>query len=216
MRKAVSFLLIVSFLFLISACGEKPTEEEKYFCVVDNNIKVLSLEGGDGLFVENGNFDEVKGVATIKVRNDSERMVEYSKISFRVNDIERAEFEIKALPSGETTTVMEITAKPFASTDKYELINNAESTFAAYCDPTMNTDKIKIETDGGKITVTNLTAEDISKVIIYYKYYVDGAYYGGIAFRGTFENVKAGKSVSRTSDRFAQNGKIVNTSVVIE
>lgn len=216
MKKVASILLIVSLLFLVSACGKKPTEEEKYFCVVDNDIKVLSLEGGDGLFVEDGEFNEVKSVATVKVRNDSERMVEYAKLSFRVNGAERAEFEVKALPSGETATVMEITAKPFVSTDKYELINNAESTFAAYCDPSMNADKIKIETDGGKITVTNLTATDMSKVIIYYKYYIDGAYYGGIAFRGTFENIKAGESVSQTSERFAQNGKIVNTSVVIE
>lgn len=225
MKKITALLMVIALLFSMCACRKEEqnptlTEEtttielEQALFEIDG-VKVLSLEGGNGLFVEKGGFDEVEGVATVRVKNDSDRMIDYAKLSFRVNEIERAEFEIKALPAGETATVMEISARLYNSDDKYELINNYESTFVAYGEQGMNEDKIKIETDGGKITVTNISDKDISQVIIYYKYYIDSSYYGGIAFRGTFENIKAGKSVSQTSDRFAQNGKIVSTSVVL-
>ena len=135
------------------------------------------------------------------------------KLSFRVNEYERAEFEIKAVPAGAQALVMEITARQYSADDKYTLINDGESSFAAYCDASMNDDKIQITTDGGNITVKNISDSPISEMSIYYKYLIDGIYYGGIAFSGKFQDIQPGESVTQTSERFSKNGVIVNTRI---
>lgn len=217
MKRIGCFLMIMVLIFTLISCEKKEPESqerEQFFCTFDSGkIKVLSLESYDGLFVERGGFDQSTKMAAIKIRNDSGKMIEYAKLSFRVNDYERAEFEIKAVPAGATALVMEITAKQYNELDKYNLIADGEASFAAYCDASMNEDKIKITTNGENITVENISKEIISSMSIYYKYYIDGIYYGGIAFSGKFENIEPGKAVTQKSERFAKNGVIVNTRI---
>lgn len=223
MKKILCFFMFALLLISFSGCktttpAEQPTATnpvtKKYFCTYDNNkIKVLSLEGYDGLFVERGGFDQVTGVVAIKVRNDSKEMVDYAKLTFKVNEYELAQFEIKALPAGETAVAMEITAKPFNAADKYVLVQDEASTFAAYGTADMQSSKVQITTEGGNITVKNLTDTELKKVTVYYKYFIDGIYYGGIAFRGSFESIKPGESKTQISDRFAKNGKIVDIDI---
>ena len=80
-------------------------------------------------------------------------------------------------------------------------------------DASMNDDKIQITTDGGNITVKNISDSPISEMSIYYKYLIDGIYYGGIAFSGKFQDIQPGESVTQTSERFSKNGVIVNTRI---
>lgn len=224
MRKIICFFMLAVLLISFSGCkSTAPAEQtttattpvtEKYFCTYDNDkVKILSIEGYDGLFVEKGGFDQVKGVAAVKVRNDSKEMIDFAKLTFKVNEYERAQFEIKALPAGETVIAMEITAKPFNATDKYVLVQDGASTFAAYGTADMQSSKVQLTTEGGNITVKNLTDKELKSVAVYYKYYIDGNYYGGIAFRGSFENIKPGEAKTQTSDRFAKNGKIVDIDI---
>lgn len=212
MKRVISAFLCMVMIFSFASCKEETKEpekkEEQYFCTAgEGKIKVLSLESADGVFVEKGNKDEVKGVATIKVRNDSEQMLEFGKIVFQVNDIERAEFEVCALPAGEQCVVMETAARPLNESDKYKL-NNADSVFA-YCDQSVESDKYTVETDGSTIKVTNNTDAPLN-VRIAYKYFMDKMYYGGIAFRGSFENIAPHETVEKTSSRFDSDCRIVN------
>ena len=170
-------------------------------------IIIEKIEGVDGLFVEKGGNDEVKGVAAVIVKNASDKMLEYANISFKVNQYEGADFVVSALPAGESAIVMESFARSFSSDDVYE--PNAQESAFTYCDASPKADGIEIKTDGADITVKNNTDKELSPCIVY-KYYRDGMYYGGIAFRGTFENIAAGGSVTRTSDRFTDDCKIVN------
>ena len=220
MKKFLCLMMSLIFVFSFASClndkntPSDETDKESYFCTFDSDkIKVITLGAYDGLFVEKGGFDNVTSVAAIKIRNDSGRMIEYAKLSFRVNEYERAEFEIKAVPAGAQALVMEITARQYSADDKYTLINDGESSFAAYCDASMNDDKIQITTDGGNITVKNISDSPISEMSIYYKYLIDGIYYGGIAFSGKFQDIKPGESVTQTSERFSKNGVIVNTRI---
>lgn len=207
MKKVISALLCITVLFGLASCGEKNKEEE-YFCKADEGrITVLSLKAADGVFVEKGNKDEVKNVATIVVRNDSDRMLEYGIIVFRVNDIERAEFEVCALPAGEQCVVMETTARPMSDGDQYTL-NTTDSMFA-YCEQEVENEKYTVSVDGSKIKVTNNTDAPLN-VRIAYKYFMDKMYYGGIAFRGSFENIAPHETMEKTSSRFDKDCRIVN------
>lgn len=207
MKKIVSIIMsVAAFMLLVSCSG---SEKEPVFKFDSEKIAIMSLTGIDGLYVEKGGQDEVTGVAAITVKNNSERMLEYAKISFRVNDFEKADFIVSALPAGKSAIVMETTARPFSSDDTYA--QDSESSMFSYCDSGMNNDKFKIKTDGSTITVENETDADAT-VQITYKYFKNGMYYGGIAFRGSFEDIAAGGSLEKTSDRFNDTCKIVNVT----
>lgn len=206
MKKLICALLCIVILFGLSSCKEE--EKAEAFCTADDgNITVLSLDSADGIFVEKGNKDNVKGVATIVVKNNSEKMLEYGTIVFRVNDIERAEFIVSALPAGEQCVIMETTARPLNKDDKYQ-INIVDSNFA-YCDASTEDEKYTLEVDGSTLKVTNNTESPLT-VKVAYKYFKNGKYYGGICFRGTFENIAPGETMEKTSNRFDGDCRIVN------
>lgn len=210
MKRFIGALLCVVMIFGFASCGgasEKP-DEEKYFCEADEGkIKVLSLKASDGEFVEKGNNDEVKGVAAIVIRNDSEQMIEYGTIVFSVNDTERAKFEVSALPAGEQCVVMETMSKAYNEGDVYK-IDDTASVFA-YCDQSTESEKYTVSVDGSTIKVTNNTEAPLT-VRIAYKYFRDNMYYGGIAFRGSFENIAPHETMEKESSRFGEDCKIVN------
>lgn len=206
MKRFISALLCLSILFGFASCKKK----DEVFCEADSGkIKVLSLESTSGLFVEKGKQDKVKHVATIVVRNVSDKMLEYGKIVFRVNEIERAEFIVCALPAGEECVVMETTARTLAKDDVY-IINMDDSMFS-YCDSATEDEKYTLEIEGSTLKVKNNTDSPLT-VKVAYKYYKGNRYYGGICFRGTFESIAPGETMKKKSNRFNENCKIVNVT----
>ena len=206
MKKVISALLCIAMLFSFASCKEK--KENEVFCKADNgNISIISLKSANGVFVEKGNKDDVKNVATIIIKNNSDRMLEYGTIVFKVNDIERAEFIVSGLPAGEQCVVMETTARPLTENDKYTL--NTTDTVFAYCDASTEDEQYTLTVDGSTMKVTNNTDKPLT-VKIAYKYLKDGMYYGGICFRGTFEAIAPHETMEKTSSRFDKDCKIVD------
>ena len=210
MKKLISLLVCVAILFTFASCAKKEIEKEDFLTLDNGNISVVSLQGVSGLFVEKGNQDEVKNVAALIVKNNSDRMLEYCVISFRVNDYERADFNISALPAGESVIVMETLARTYSSDDKYAVDN--ESTIFSYCDSSLLSDVAELKTEGSDFMLKNRSDKPVSATVVY-KYYKDGMYYGGIAFRGKFENVAPGETMKKTSNRFNEDCRIVNITV---
>lgn len=208
MKKAVSVILILSVVFCLFSCSKE--EKKPLYSLDSGKISVWSLEACDGLFVEKGGSNEVKSAATIVVKNNSDKMLEYGFIVFRVNDIERAEFSVSALPPGEECVVMETTARLYKEGDTYSY-NEPDSVYT-YCDAATERSGIVLKTDGSEISVTN-SLEKPATVGIVYKYFRNGKYYGGIAFRGKMENVGSGQTVTKTSSRFTSDCRIVNITV---
>lgn len=220
MKRIISVLMCISLIFLLASCksskdpeneAEGTTESSKYLYEADSGkIKIVSLDAADGIFVEKGRKDEVKQAATITVLNDTDRMLEYAEIVFQVNEYERAEFIVSALPAGKECVVMETTARQLNSDDKYILSPNG--CVFSYCDPTLQNPDAEVKTDGSTISVTNKT-DSLKDILVTYKYFKDDKYYGGIAFRGKFEKVNPGKTVQKTSSHFGDDCKIVNVTV---
>lgn len=206
MKRVFSVVLCVVMLLAFSSC--KKDEPIENFCEADEGkISVISLDAVDGLFVEKGNQDKVESVATIIVKNNSDRMLEYGTVVFNVNEYERAEFVISALPAGEKCLVMETTARRLEKDDEYKL-RTTDSVFA-YCDASVQSEKYELTVDNSTFKLQNKTDIPLTAKIAY-KYYKDGMYYGGIAFRGTFESVQPHTTMEKTSKRFTDDCKIVN------
>jgi len=78
--------------------------------------------------------------------------------------------------------------------------------------PGMGEDKLEIQCLDGVINVTNISDEDITEdILIYYKNYVGGMYYGGITYRLRIEGgLKAGEIRQGTAAHFnPKNSAIV-------
>ena len=207
MKKLICLAICAILVFTLSSCGG---ETQKNSITLDNgNITVSAPAAASGSFVERGGNDEVKDVAAITVKNNTDRMLEYGKIMFHVNEAEYAEFNISALPAGESAIVMESLARKFSSDDTYTAAG--EKSYFSYCDAKTEADGIEVSTNGSEMTVKNNTEAAVDVTIIY-KNYIEknGVYFGGIAYRGSFGTVAAGESVNKTSDRFNDNCRIVN------
>lgn len=218
MKRTLSLILCFIMIFSFSACvdstenmGGNETEKPKDFLVLDEgNISVVSMQGVSGLFVEQGKQDKVENVVALTVKNNSDKMLEYGVISFRVNEYERADFKISALPAGESVLVMETLARPYSKDDKYVIDYSVNQTYFSYSDASTSSDKVKITANGSDISIKNLTDKVLSTTVVY-KYYQNDLYYGGIAFRGQFENIASGETMTKTSSRFDDaNCRIVN------
>lgn len=219
MKKLVSIFLCAAMLFSLAACADNSNEAEKettnegtkdYLVLDEGRISVVSMENISGLFVEQGKQDEVENVVALIVRNNSEKMLEYGVISFRVNEFERADFKISALPAGESVIVMETLARSYSEEDKYVIDYSVNQTYFSYTDASVDSEKAELSIDGSEISVMNLTDSALNATVVY-KYFKDGMYYGGIAFRGSFEKIAAGETMSKSSSRFNDTDcKIVN------
>lgn len=212
------FILIIG----ISACakqientgGNGPViqseEAENTLTIDDGKIIIEAIKGTDGLFVEKGDRAEAENISSIVITNNSDEMLEYAVFPFHVNQYERADFIVSALPAGESAVVMESFARPFSKEDEYEI--DSKAVLTAYAEEKTESDKVEITTENDMITVKNVSDDTISATVVY-KYYQGDMYYGGIAFSGSFEDIKPGESVSKKSDCFGENCKIVNLKV---
>lgn len=233
MKKTVILLLCFSFIAALSACtknsatgeeaatasqkseqtaeaAENEDNNETLKTLDEGRIEIVSIKGTDGLFVEKGEEIQVNNIASIVIKNRSDKMLEYAKISYRVNKYERADFEISALPAGESAVVMESLAREYSESDDYEC--DEASLLTAYKNADENPDGVEIESGDGIIAVKNVSDKAINATVIY-KYYIDGQYYGGIAFSGKFEKVAPGETVTKESDRINEKCRIVNIEI---
>lgn len=177
------------------------------FTLDNGNVTVSPVSSVSGIFAERGGNDRVKNVCAVTVKNNSGRMLEYGTVTMNVNGEEYAEFIISALPAGESALVMESLARPYSKKDEFTLRRD-KSTFS-YCDANTNPKDVSVTTDGSTITVKNNTDKTLTALITY-KYYKDGVYYGGIAFRGEFADIPQGESLRKVSERFNESCRIVN------
>lgn len=215
MKKIIIAVLCLLMLTALASCGGKPgggtvsqADAPQFPMKLDGGrVTVEELMSVDGVFVEKGNADEVKNVSAARITNNSDEMLEYGVISFQVNGIERAEYIISALPAGESAVVMESFARGWMDSDEYSV--EKDKCMFSYCSASDKSDEADVSVSGSEISVTNKTDHPLNVTIVY-KYIEKDSFYGGIAFRGRFENISPGETVKRTSDRFGENTKIVN------
>ena len=203
--KKIIFLPVLAVIVSFSACSDK--NDSRSMTLDNGNITVSPVSCVSGIFTEKGGNDEVNNVCAVTVKNNSGKMLEYGKITMNVNSEEYAEFIISALPAGESALVMESLARPYSDKDGFTL--RQDKSMFSYCEADTNPKNVSVSTEGNTITVKNNTDEPLTALVTY-KYFKNGVYYGGIAFRGEFADIPRGESLSKTSERFNESCRIVN------
>lgn len=178
----------------------KDTEKAEQIVLSDPNLTVESIGAYSGSFIEDGSDEATKNVTAMLITNNSDQMLQVALIDFQVNSNETASFKVTNLPAGTSTLVLESNKREFSDKDTYTYGNAA----TGYMDqPTLEEDKVELETENGKITLKNKTDKELKTVYVYYKYMqIGGAYFGGITYRTPFENVGAGKEAEAVAAHF--------------
>lgn len=135
-----------------------------------------------GAFMEDRTDDVVSGVLGIRVTNTGEKYIQTMDITLADGDI-TAEFSLSTLFPGQSVVVLEKNRMAYSDA---LLFTDFETGSVALFDgkPGMAEERLEIQCLDGVINVTNISDADITgDVLIYYKNYTDGMYYGGITYR---------------------------------
>ena len=187
------------------------TDETKAFETMDlgNGVQITGLISYTGAFMEDRTDEVVADVLGIQVTNSGTEYIQTMDISLTNGDTQ-AQFTLSTLFPGETMIVLE--KNRMAYSDSLEFQSAQTSAVAVFQDqPSLCEDKLKIQCLNGVINVTNISGEDIpGDILIYYKNYVSGIYYGGITYRIRLEGgIKAGEIKQGTAAHFNPNNSTV-------
>lgn len=175
--------------------------------ISDKGITVKTLSGYDGLYVEDGSDETVKKVATILVKNNSKKAVEYGAITLQTDD-DTLEFSFSTLPAGKSCIVME---KYKTTYNKKWKVQSLSGDFAYADEFSKLKSDISMETaKNNGITITNKTDSTIPRVRIFYKYQLEsGEYVGGITYTCKVDDLEAGESRTIYPSHFSSDGSVI-------
>ena len=187
------------------------TDKSKVFEPMDlgNGVQITGLISYTGAFMEDRTDEVVADVLGIQVMNSGSEFIQTMDITLTSGDTE-AQFTLSSLFPGETVIVLE--KNRMAYSDSLEFQSAQTSSVAFFqTPPGMCEDQLKIQCLNGVINVTNISGEDISgDILIYYKNYVSGVYYGGITYRIRMEGgIKAGEIKQGTAAHFNPDNSTV-------
>ena len=158
------------------------TSEEVCLFELDNGVKIIGMMPYTGAFMEDRTDEVVTDVLGIQVKNTGETYIQTMDITLTAGETQ-AQFSLSTLFPGETVVALEKNRMAYSSAPEFE---QAKASAVALFEelPGMCEDKLKIQCLNGVINVTNISDKDITgDILIYYKNYVSGMYYGGITYR---------------------------------
>ena len=162
-----------------------------------------------GAFMEDRTDEVVSDVLGIKITNTGEEYVQAMDITLTDGDV-TAEFSLSTLFPGQTVVVLEKNRMSYTGAPEFtDFEIGSVALFAG--DPGMAEDKIKIQCLDGVINITNISEEDITgDILVYYKNYIGGIYYGGLTYRLRIEGgLKAGEIRQGSAAHFNTNNSTV-------
>lgn len=174
-----------------------------------SNVKITGIISYTGAFMEDRTDEVVGDMLAIQVTNSGEEYIQTMDIILIAGDTQ-AQFSLSTLFPGETVVVLEKNRMSYSSAPEFEQVQTGNvALFNEH--PGMCEDKLEIQCLDGVINVTNISDKDISEdILIYYKNYVGGMYYGGITYRLRIEGgLKAGEIRQGTAAHFNPDNSTV-------
>ena len=205
----IGAVLAIAFVVLVCVLAVKhflpnPTEGKDNPSLKE--LTCLQFSSYTGEFVEDGSHDSVQDVAAILVENPGTEFLDRAVVTYHVGS-KTAEFVITGLPPGKRAWVLESNRMVLEVGDTFRL---ADSSTSFRSDAVLETEGLRVTSDGINVTVTNDTKKPMENVCIYYKNrHSDGNYLGGITYMLTFETLQPGETVSKASAHFGAKSEIV-------
>lgn len=179
--------------------------------IPDTPLVVHTLGDYEGPFVEDGTDTEMRGVCLI-LENTSDSLIEHARIQILQNR-KTLIFEVSYLPPMAQVMIIEKNKTLFST----EGVDSCRCEYLTFRQTAVNDDRVYVSGDGEcSMIVTNLTAEPLSRVRIFYKQYFPDSllYFGGITYNVDVMDLLPGESRRITPYHYlTDQGRIVAVTV---
>lgn len=159
------------------------------YSVPGSKLIVQKIASYDGIYLEDGNDSEITNVASLVVKNNGSKDVEYAHITLEC-DGTIFNFEISDLPGGEKCVAQEMEKKSYKAGTYRNCV--VEATDSEELDQSKGIIEVN-ENEDGSLTVKNVSNQDIPAVRVFYKFYMpeQKSYVGGITYVSKVEDLAA-------------------------
>lgn len=158
--------------------------------VDDGRLEISSLFQYSGI---NPDCDGQEGtdIASIVLKNVSGMYLAEANISLTLLDDTQLNFKVTELPDGESVMAFS-TENLSIPVDAACLSAECEASY----DPTAvaDSDQVTASVDGARITLTNISDQDISQIVVYCRDVLGDDYFGGTTYLYTVTDLPAGES----------------------
>ena len=190
-----------------SACNSTKDAENFHGIVfpvsVYNDVVIEGASLRTAEFPEDGSFEEKKDVATLTVRNNSDKAIQFLRIKV-TTDKKELLFEITTLPVNMAVNVFEKNGQTLSNNESIiEITGENRADFDKSL--SLMRETFELDVHDKVINVRNISQNDIgSDIYLYYKKKdKDGNYFGGITFRSKIDGLKAGELKQIPASHFA-------------
>lgn len=158
----------------------------------DGKIEIESLFQFDGINPDCEN-QEGTGIAALVLKNTSGTYLAEAAVTLTLADGAQLHFKVTDLPADQSVMAF--------STENQTIADDAvcvDAVCAASFDETagMADDRVSVSADGWVVTVTNVSDEDISELVIYCRSPFGDEYFGGVTYQYTINDLPAGETAT--------------------
>ena len=204
----LSVLVIVGILVYVANSEESVESEQKSeqqeiqetgtvkvefpYVLNEGKLEVDSLFQFQGINTDSGN-QEGTDIAAIVLKNVSELYLTSANVFLEMADGTRLEFLVTELPAGKQ--VMAFSTENQILTSDVECIGvSCETSYESGDSKAVN--QIQVEVEGVAVTLTNVSGEEVSDLVIYCHNILGEDYLGGVSYKYVVDNIPANESVT--------------------
>lgn len=180
---------------------------------LEKGLQITQYGAYAGIYMEDGTDEIVSDVLYILVTNTSEAPLQYAEITLS-GPAGDASFSLSTLLPGEKMVVLESGRMPCPE----EGFTQAQTANVVFFDEPLSLcqEQLKLQVLETAINVSNISGEDITgDIVIYYKNYAGGLYYGGITYRARIEGgLQADALQQIMPTHFDANSQILFVTIV--
>lgn len=157
-------------------------------------VRVESLNGYSGFYVEDGSNEQCENVAAVSLVNDSD--VDYQYLTFSVaTPSGSCRFIASSLMAHSAMTVLAQEKAPFTES---EILSVTAEQIAPFTQtPSLHPDMVELTYTDGFINVKNLTDQTLRHLFVYYKSTAGEDYFGGITYRVSVDELAPGQLMQK-------------------
>ncbi len=173
----------------------------------ETGLCIQSIGRYTGPFVEDGSDDPSVNLLSLIITNESDQMIEYAELVFKVNEDDDAVFKITSLPAGSSVLVQESNKKTFEDISCFAL---EQKMIAVNKDASLKNEILSISADQNTLHLKNRTKDSLGTVYVRYKNMLqDNLYMGGITYSCRFDDVGGNADVTQQTGHFIENYSVI-------
>lgn len=143
-------------------------------------------------------WEEGENIASLSITNKSQEHLVSANLSVALDDGAELHFAVTDIPAGQSVMVFSAENAVYEASNECKAIA-CEAEFEESASLLME-ESLSVSVNGTEVTLTNLSDEDLTDLVIHCHTLFDGEYFGGLTYSYPVDNVAAGESIILHAD----------------